>query len=209
MRIYQRIENSLLVCHSEVPYLLWLSVLNLFLSSGAVLAFAVINALLLIRFGFKALPSSFILSSVLLSIYFVIYSYLQKRLSPKKLLMGSFILYGVILLLFGIFIKKNPDNYILLLSLYVISISILILVDYQYWYFASTTFHPRQAKRLFPLLGMGGNIGAIIMGFSLKGLTKIFHGASNLIFLWAFMFFASAIFMYIMHRHLKIGRAHV
>lgn len=202
----KKIEDVLLVCKGEWAYLLWMALLNFLLSAGAVLAFSVINALMMVRFGFKPLPTAFIISAVVLTPYFSFYNHMEKKVSRKNILILSFVAYSLLIAFCRYMLGMSPDDYYLLLITYVLATCILLLVDFQYWSFANYIFHPRQGKRLFPLLGMGGNLGAIFMGFSLEKLTMVLGGSSNLFYLWSVIFFLSAAVVFTIYQKLKIRK---
>ena len=54
----------------------------------------------------------------------------------------------------------------------------------QLWMLASDTFDPRQAKRLFGIIGGGGSLAAALVGTGLKPFVHAF-GANTLLFLVA------------------------
>ena len=52
--------------------------------------------------------------------------------------------------------------------------------DHQFWLLASEIFNPRQAKRLFSLIGVGGSIAGISSGYLIRPFVQA-YGAGNLL----------------------------
>lgn len=192
----EKLEKTLLVCRNEWGSLIWLMLLNFILSAGLILAFSAVNAIFIWRLGFEKLPVCFIITGLLMLPYFTIYTQIETRFNRMWLLIISFIVYGALIAGSVFALMQQPKNPIIIITVYVISTCILLLVNTQFWSFANTVYHPRQGKRLFPLLGFGGTLGAIIMGFNLKYLVSML-GAVKLLFVWSGSFFLSALFVFL------------
>jgi ATP:ADP antiporter, AAA family len=201
-----RIESTLLVCRNEWPQLLWMTLLNFLLTAGMVLMFSVVNALFLVNVGFQTLPLAFVISAGILVPCFAVYNYIERIASRRKVLIVSFLVYSLLIGLFRYLLTFNPTDSYLLMTLYVFSTCIMLLANFQYWSFANFIFHPRQGKRLFPLLGVGGTTGAILMGFSLNYLIAHLRGSPNLLYLWMIFFILAAFIVFIMYRRLSLRK---
>jgi AAA family ATP:ADP antiporter len=64
--------------------------------------------------------------------------------------------------------------------LYVWSEVVICITAIQMWLLASETFDPRQAKRLFGLIGGGGSLAAAVIGTGIKPFVRTF-GANTLL----------------------------
>ncbi|MFP4496882.1 MAG: hypothetical protein ACLFQV_01625 [Vulcanimicrobiota bacterium] len=205
-KIQDKLERLLLICREEWKPLSWLLVLNFILASGAIIAFSVINALLIIQIGFEAIPRALLISGLVLLPYLIIYNYLESKVSRKALITGSFALYAVAVAFAGHTLTMEINNYRLLMTLYVLSTSIALLVNLQFWSVSNSIFNPRQGKRLFPILSMGGALGALITGFSLSLITNIVESPITLLYIWAGLFVICSLITIIFYKpvqHLK------
>ena len=70
----------------------------------------------------------------------------------------------------------------------IVSLSIL-----QFWMLAGEIFDPRQAKRIFSIIGAGGSMAGILAGYSLKPFVQVF-GSDKLLFLTIFFILLSTMF---------------
>jgi AAA family ATP:ADP antiporter len=209
--IKERMERALLVCRSEWGALLWMALLSFLLVGGSTLGFCVVNAVYMsaiyrYNFGLEVFPLAFVIAAGLMIPYFAFYTHVEKKVSRQAILTASFLTYSGLLFLFGYMLGLNSGDYYLLLTVFVITTCIMLLINLQYWSFANLIFHPRQGKRLFPLLGMGGILGATIMGFSVKHLLGYFKTANTLFYLWGGIFLLSCAVVFLIYRFLPLRR---
>lgn len=205
--IREKFEQILLVCRYEWGPLLWMILLNFILISGSVIALSVLNAIFIHRVGFEKLPIAFIVTSLVMIPYFTIYNYMESHIDRRWVLSGSFLAYSILIIIASFILLTHPRNQLVISALYIIGTCILLLINVQYWSFANLIFHPRQGKRLFPLLGIGGTLGAIIMGFSLRYLAGVL-GTLNLLFLWSAMLVFAAIMVFLIYRFTRVPEEH-
>jgi len=201
--IREKFERILLVCRREWVFLLWMILLNFILISGSVIALSVLNAIFINRVGFVKLPVAFIITALVMIPYFTIYNYIESHINRRWVLSGSFLAYSILIIVASFFLLTHPRNQIVISILYIVGTCVLLLINVQYWSFANLIFHPRQGKRLFPLLGIGGTLGAIIMGFSLRRLAELL-GTLNLLFIWSAMLVFSAISVFFIYRYTRV-----
>ncbi len=63
----------------------------------------------------------------------------------------------------------------------------------QFWTMCSDLFNPREAKRVFGLIGAGGTLANVIFGFAIKSFIKHGHHAQTLLYFCAILLVAVAL----------------
>lgn len=120
------------------------------------------DSLFLVRLGAAQLPFTFILIALVVLPVTTFYARLSRALSINRLINATtFILIVNLIALRGLIGLDQTWVY----YVFYIWVSIYgVLVTSQYWLFANALFNPAQAKRLFPLLNVGGILGAVTGG---------------------------------------------
>jgi len=152
-------------------------VLTLFVYYFAVVAVAVTgksarDAYFLNRYDKSLLPLMFVVVAVAVAIGVAIHTWLSRRMSRTALAGTTHGLFAVSLLV----IELRIEGWVIPF-LYAWMEIIAVLMGLQFWMLASDVFEPRQAKRLFGLIGAGGSLGAIVAGAGLEPFSRLFGSA--------------------------------
>jgi ATP/ADP translocase len=152
-------------------------VLTLFVYYFAVVAVAVTgksarDAYFLNRYDKSLLPLMFVVVAVAVAIAVAIHTWLSRRMSPAALVGTTHGLFALSLLL----MELRIEGWVIP-CLYVWMEIIAVLMGLQFWMLASDVFEPRQAKRLFGVIGAGGSLGAIVAGAGLEPFSRSFGSA--------------------------------
>jgi CRP-like cAMP-binding protein/ATP/ADP translocase len=115
------------------------------------------------RFNKAYLPLMLVASAITVVVASSVYGRLSSRISRSTLFnLGSAAFAGGVLLL-----GLNVSGWVIPV-LYVWVEIIISIASMQLWLLASDTFNPRQAKKLFGIIGGGGSLAALVIGSSLK-----------------------------------------
>ena len=139
----------------------------------------VANSLFLTTFGAQRLPYVFILVAVFAASTSSIYGAWLRRVDIFKLITRTLQTAILSLLIFWAALKFGPARGPILVLLYIwVGVFSLISVS-QFWLLANAIFNPREAKRLFSVVGAGAIAGGIAGGYLTK-LTAGLLGSANL-----------------------------
>ena len=184
----RRLGLLLLITDDEWRTLPAFVVADALLVAGVVFGLSASNSIFTRRIGADALPWAFILSAAVMLVVTPAISRAVHALSRRHalwLIHGGFglVLAGVYFVLgedwavWAFFVAAAVAGYASMLPL---------------WTIATEVYDPRQAKRLFPLIGAGGSIGAIAAGLVAPLLTAPL-GAEILAVAWSFCLLAVAV----------------
>lgn len=129
------------------------------------------------RYDRSYLPLMFAACAIAVAAAAALYSHFGRRLSPRVLFNGL-----NILALTGLLAVKSRLDGFSIPILYVWMEIIIAILSLSFWLMASEIFDPRQAKRLYGLIGGGGAVAAIVVGMTVKPLVKE-HGSESLLWL--------------------------
>ncbi len=149
------------------------------------------RAMFLTKFDVDRLPSLYILMAVFGGVFAYLYSKLAAKSSLRAAVLATMSLSVVSLVIMWMLIRLPWMVYVF--NIWVSLFSIVLVA--QGWLVASNLFDPREAKRLYPLLGMGMVLGAAFGG-EFTSRTALLVGTRNLMLASAVM----VIFAYLFFR---------
>ena len=123
------------------------------------------------------LPLMFVAVAVILSLTLAIYTRYTKQFDLLPVMSFTALVAALSL---GIIQMHIRGWVIPFLYVWIEIINTLLVI--QFWFLAGDVFHPRQAKRLFGILGGGGSLAAIIVGLGIKPFVNSF-GSQRLLYL--------------------------
>jgi len=140
------------------------------------------DSLFLVYFGIKYLPYMYFANAVSIVVCSLAYTSLVDRIERGRFLGGVSLLFVVSLVISRLVLLRHPHWFfpVLYIEAQVIWIFSLML----FWTFTGDLFDTRQAKRLFPVIAVGGLLGMIGVGLFCR---QVIHalGTENLLLVWA------------------------
>ena len=146
------------------------------------------DAFFLNLFDRSYLPLMFLAIAVTMVVVITVYKRLTDGRDSVQIITASGLLFAVTLYLIQLRLEGWVIPTLFVWMEVIVSLSIL-----QFWMLAGEIFDPRQAKRLFSILGSGGSVAGILAGYSLKPFVKLF-GSEKLLYLTIFFVLVSLIF---------------
>lgn len=138
------------------------------------------------------LPQMYILNSVAVALLSWGYSRIADGVRRERLNAVTALAWAAIVAAF-FFVVAVPENRRMGSAVLYVAIEAMgSLVVIQFWTFAQDVFTSREAKRLFGLIGAGGQLASVVYGFLSSSLSKRF-GAESLLFLCAANLVACAV----------------
>ena len=114
--------------------------------------------------GSEQLPLAYLLVATCTYPLMVVYQRLAVRFSIDRLLSATAILVAFSLPGFGWWLHQAPDSIWPSVGLYLWTAMVGVLLVSQFWSFAGLRLDPRQARRLFAVVGAGGILGSVAGG---------------------------------------------
>lgn len=124
-----------------------------------------VNGLFLAKFGVEQLPYAFILVAIVAAAVSSIYSKLLFRVNVYHIYQYTLASSVVILVIFGVLLRLNIAETVVLYVFYVWVAIFALLTTSQFWILANMLFDSRQAKRIFSFIGAGAISGGIFGGY--------------------------------------------
>ena len=168
-------------------------VLTFFFFSFSIVAVGMIaktarDAYFLSRFEKSILPLMFLAVAVIIAPTLTYYTKLTNKFSPRKLFIIMSSIFTVSFILIQPFISGFIIPVVYIWVEIVVAISLM-----QFWGFASSSFEPQQAKRLFGIIGGGGSFAVMLIGMNLKPFVNVF-GTDELLFVAAGFLVIASVF---------------
>jgi ATP/ADP translocase len=181
--------NFLKIKEEELQPLILLFVIFFCIVSTSITGSSVRDTFFLINFDKSYLPVMYILIAVSMAWIISIY----KKTTSDKNLISIITITNFIFFIPILFIKFNLNG--IFIPIFYIWIEIItVLSILQFWMLAGDVFNPRQAKRLFTLIGAGGSFSGIVIGYIIKPYVAFF-GTENLLNLTIFFIFLTIYFI--------------
>lgn len=151
----------------ELHKALWLGTVLLAITSSYTLVKIARDALFLSRLPASSLPIVYLMVGVLTLVVTWIFGRATQRLAPLKTLTATALASALVLVGFGIAFHSQRSW--LPMAFYVwVNIYGLILTS-QFWVFTNSMSDPREAKRIFGIVGGGGILGGLLGGCAAAG----------------------------------------
>jgi ATP/ADP translocase len=132
------------------------------------------------RFDKSYLPLMYVVCAFVVALAAALFARASRKTSTAMLLNATCALFVAGILLLSLRIEG-----FIIPVLYTWVEIIVSLSTLQFWLLASDVFDPRQAKRLFGIVGGGGSLAAIIVGTGVKPFVKMFGPNALLVFVAA------------------------
>ena len=129
----------------------------------------------LMEFDKSLLPLMFAAVALVMVTFIAIYNRIASKIDLNKAIYMSSSFFCLTLFI----IMKNLEG-IVIPIFYAWTDVIISITIIQFWLLASEIFNPRQAKRLFSLIGVGGSIAGISSGYLIRPFVQA-YGAGNLL----------------------------
>lgn len=131
------------------------------------------------RYDRELLPIMFVVTAVVMTLIIFIYNKISKKINLPTLVVSFLVLFIVSLVLMQLRLKG-----IVIPVLFVWMDVVCTIPLIQFWTIAGQSFGPREAKRLFGVIGGGGSLAPMVAGMSLKPFIANF-GTDKLLFVVA------------------------
>jgi AAA family ATP:ADP antiporter len=148
------------------------------------------DALFLGRFKASLLPFADLALFLFVTAAVAVYVRAGRRLGLDRLLVGSLILFGVGALALAVLARDTHRSW--LFPVVYVWVGIFgVLAPAQVWTLANYVLTPREARRLFGLVGAGATLGATVGGVLSSAVARLFGAESLLILVSALLLLAT------------------
>jgi len=183
---------------TERSSVIYFFTLYLFIGIGLAIGRSTADALFFKRYGIEYLPVIYLLLSVVLMFFSTFYAAFSDRLSPEKMFR---IIYGCIIVVLGgnwlfITFSGNSIAYPIYFLAYEAASELLLVHASLY---LGKNLEVQQLKRISAVIFSGAQIGIIIGGLFLAGMSNII-GVPNMLLVWMTVISISSIMILVYHR---------
>jgi ATP/ADP translocase len=186
------IERFFEVRREELGRVLLMSVYLLLIIAAYSTTKAVRDSLFVTQIGPSQLPYVYLMIAGVMGLVSLGYTRAVNRIGLRKLIRATSLIAISNLLLFWLLFKQNSPIWFYVLYVWV-SIFGAITAS-QFWLFATHVFNPREARRVFTWLGVGGILGGILGG-ALTNRVANWFGTESLLIVCALMMAATIVLL--------------
>ncbi len=147
------------------------------------------DALFMANHDRGALPWMYIASAIAVTLFGLAYAPLAKRFRRDQLALATALVFSAVFCALWVLERGQLRGVYAGLYVYVEVMGAIALV--QFWTLANDLFHAREAKRLYGLIGAGGTVANVVVGY-LIGKLSVWFGASSLMLLCALLLVGTA-----------------
>ncbi len=134
------------------------------------------------RYNRELLPIMFVVTAVVMTVIITFYNKISKKINLPTLVVSCLILFIVSLVLMQFTLEG-----IIIPILFVWMDVVCTIPLIQFWTIAGQSFGPREAKRLFGVIGGGGSLAPMVAGMSISEPMNsylLLHHCLVLLFFW-------------------------
>src|SRR5262245_5528618 len=156
------LENVFDIRRHEVGRVLMMSTYLLLIIASYSATKAVRDSLFVTKIGPEQLPYVYLLIAAAMGLVSMVYSRAVNRIGLHRLIQATSMVAIFSLLVFWLEFKKNSAPWFYVLYVWVSLFG--AITASQFWLLATHVFNPREARRLFSRIGLGGILGGIFGG---------------------------------------------
>src|SRR5215831_9950944 len=153
---------------------------------------AVRDSLFVTKIGPSQLPYVYLMIAGVMGLVSVVYTRAVGRIGLRKLIRATSLIAISNLLMFWLLFKQNSPLWFYVLYVWVSLFG--AITASQFWLFATHVFNPREARRVFTWLGVGGILGGILGGALTNRVANSF-GTESLLIVCALMMTATIVLL--------------
>ena len=193
-----RIADLLLVHRDERRQLAYLLLVFMLLGAGMALGRGTADALFFKRYGIEYLPLMFVLVGVLLSTISVLYAAFVDAIPAERFFKIIFAVMIVLLLGNWVFIRMGVSDMVYPAYFLIYEIASELFLVHSALYLGQNLVQT-QSKRLMPIILAGSQVGVILGGLFLAGMSRTL-GVQNMLLVWACLLMATLLLIVFWHR---------
>ncbi len=201
-------EKIVNVKKQEWRLLSWLLLFFFFESIGTEIMDILAVSTFLKEAGIRNLPLVYIFDEVLLAIFLVLYGTVVDRFDRARFVNYLQIGFAAALVLLFFAIKSGASPTVISVLIYVLKSLIISVLEEAFWLMNDDLYDVQEAKRLYPIINLGGVAGGMVGGGLVAALlTTVVDDTNNLIPIAPLMLIAGVVFIHLARRQaLKEGR---
>lgn len=202
------LEKIVNVRKQEWRLLSWLLLFFFFESIGTEIMDILAVSTFLKEAGIRNLPLVYIFDEVLLAFFLVLYGTVVDRFDRAKFVNYLQIGFAAALVLLFAAIKAGASPIVISVLIYVLKSLIISVLEEAFWLMNDDLYDVQEAKRLYPIINLGGVAGGMVGGGLVVALlTTLVEDTNNLIPIAPLMLVAGVFFIHLARRRaLKEGR---